>query len=126
MNPVTWQNTFPSDLLAMSLPWKQQKPLCINLNLVILRAGVAAFGSVIYVGEITRSLRTGLHHAQSCTWDFFFSPDLVAFPLSGCVNITGELCFVQESLSGNRHLSWWCWGGQSLSLHSGVMQVICR
>lgn len=73
MNTVTWQESSPSDLLAVSLPWKQQKPLCINLNLVMLRAGIAAFGSVIDVREITRSLRTGLHCAQSCTstWEFF-------------------------------------------------------
>lgn len=110
MNPVTWQKTFPSDLLAMSLPWKQQQPLCINLNLVILRAGIAAFGSVIYVREITRSLRTGLHCAQSCIYLGVFSPNSVAFRLFGCVNVTAELGFMQESWFGNGHLSRWCWG----------------
>lgn len=109
MNPVTWQKSFLSDLLAMSLSWKQQKVLCINL--VIARAGIAAFGSIIYVREITRSLRTGLHCAQSCacTWDFF-SPNLVAFRLS-VFNIIAELGLMQESWFGNVPLSWWCWGG---------------
>ena len=111
MNPVTWQKTFPSDLLAMSLSWKQQKQLCINLNLVILRAGTSCIWLCYWCQRNNRKPQsTSPLCSELYIYLGIFSPNSVAFRLSGCVNVMAELGFMQESCFGNGQLSWWLWG----------------